>query len=129
MVAYDRRIETRVSRHMFNAYLARGTTVSPDNSTRTQARILARTHTRTYAHTDAYVHDASDGYIQHIEQLLIHFQQLGCSMSIKLHYLRSHLDCFPDNLGDLSEEQGECIHQDIYTMEDISRILERKYDG
>ena len=27
-------------------------------------------------------------------------------MSIKVHYLFSHLDCFPANLGDLSEERG-----------------------
>ena len=39
-------------------------------------------------------------------------------MSIKMHYLHSHLDCFPHNLGDLSEEQGERFHQDIKTMEE-----------
>ena len=39
-------------------------------------------------------------------------------MSIKLHYLDSHLDTFPDNLGDVSEEQGEKFHQDIKIMED-----------
>ena len=38
-------------------------------------------------------------------------------MSIKLHFLDSHLDFFPDNLGDYSEEQGERFHQDIKTME------------
>ena len=33
------------------------------------------------------------------------------------HYLHSHLHRFPENLGDLSEEQGEIFHQDIKTME------------
>ncbi|KAI6659700.1 hypothetical protein LOD99_14625 [Oopsacas minuta] len=42
---------------------------------------------------------------------------LGCNMSIKTHYLRDHLDRFPDNLGDMSEEQGERFHQDIKVME------------
>ena len=28
-------------------------------------------------------------------------------MSIKVHYLHSHLDNFPDNCGDYSDEQGE----------------------
>ncbi|GBP13813.1 hypothetical protein EVAR_8028_1 [Eumeta japonica] len=60
----------------------------------------------------------SDGYILHVEQLLIHFQQLRCDMTIKLHYLHSHLDYFPENLGDLSEEQEERFHQDICTMEE-----------
>lgn len=59
-----------------------------------------------------------DGYIKHVEQLLKHYQRLGCNMSIKLHYLHSHLDRFPENLGDLSEEQGERFHQDIRTMEE-----------
>lgn len=60
----------------------------------------------------------SADYPQHIEQLMLHFQQLGCNMSIKLHFLFSHLDRFPENLGDLSEEQGERFHQDIRTMEE-----------
>ncbi|EFN78917.1 hypothetical protein EAI_12044, partial [Harpegnathos saltator] len=38
-------------------------------------------------------------------------------MSLKLHYLHSHLDFFPDNLGDVSEEQDERFHQDIKEME------------
>jgi hypothetical protein len=34
-------------------------------------------------------------------------------MSVKLHYLHSHLEIFGPNLGDVSEEHGECFHQDI----------------
>ncbi|GBP16571.1 hypothetical protein EVAR_19368_1 [Eumeta japonica] len=47
--------------------------------------------------------------------MLSHFQQLGCYMSIKIHLLRIHLDRFPENLDDLSEEQEEGFHQDIQT--------------
>lgn len=53
-----------------------------------------------------------------VESLIKHFQKLGVRMSIKLHFLRSHLDYFPDNCGDYSEEQGERFHQDIKCMED-----------
>jgi len=42
---------------------------------------------------------------------------MGANMSIKLHFLYSHLDRFPENLGDLSDEQGERFHQDISEME------------
>lgn len=59
-----------------------------------------------------------DDYVAHVEEMLTHFQNLGCNMSIKVHYLHSHLDRFPENLGDLSEEQGERFHQDIRTMEE-----------
>jgi len=43
---------------------------------------------------------------------------LGNNMSIKLHYLKSHSDKFPDNLGDVSAEQGERFHQDFKIKED-----------
>jgi len=42
---------------------------------------------------------------------------MDANMSIKLHFLYSHLERFPENLGDLSDEQGERFHQDIREME------------
>lgn len=60
----------------------------------------------------------ADNYVELVNNMLENFQRLGCNMSIKMHYLHSHLDHFPHNLGDLSEEQGERFHQDIKTMED-----------
>jgi hypothetical protein len=38
-------------------------------------------------------------------------------MSLKVHFLNAHLDYFPENLGAVSEEQGERFHQDIKEME------------
>ena len=52
-----------------------------------------------------------------VKDLLTSFQQLGCNMSVKVHFLHSHLDYFPENLGEMSEEQGERFHQDLKTME------------
>ena len=49
--------------------------------------------------------------------MLIAFKNLGCNMSIKMHYLFSHMDRFPENLGSMSDEQGERFHQDIKEME------------
>ena len=48
----------------------------------------------------------SDEYQLLISDLLKHFEKLGCRMSVKLHYLHSHLHWFRENLGDFSEEQG-----------------------
>jgi hypothetical protein len=59
----------------------------------------------------------ADNYTQLVEDMLFRFNRLGCNMSVKVHYLHSHLDRFPENLGDLSEEQGKRFHQDIKTME------------
>lgn len=49
----------------------------------------------------------ADNYATLVKDMLTNFQKLGCNMSIKVHYLHSCLDRFPDNLNDLSEEQGE----------------------
>ena len=52
-----------------------------------------------------------------VNNMLKSFQELGCNMSTKVHYLHSHLDWFPGNLGDVSEEQVERFHQDIKETE------------
>jgi hypothetical protein len=42
---------------------------------------------------------------------------MGCNMSFKVHFLDSHLESFPENLGAVSDEHKEWLHQDISTME------------
>jgi hypothetical protein len=59
----------------------------------------------------------SDDYRNVVQSMVTNFQELGCRMSIKLHFLDSHMDYFPENLGAYSEEQGERFHQDICRME------------
>lgn len=61
-------------------------------------------------------------YSEIVNQMLMNFEKLGVNMSIKIHFLHSHLDRFPDNLGDYSEEQGERFHQDI-------KVMEQRYQG
>ena len=56
-------------------------------------------------------------YEQLVETLLTNLHQQGANMSIKLHFLHSHLARFPENLSDVSDEQGERFHQDISNME------------
>jgi len=38
-------------------------------------------------------------------------------MSLKIYILESHLDFFPENLGEVSDEHSERFHQDIMAME------------
>ena len=52
-----------------------------------------------------------------VKQMLTNFQALVARMSIKFHYLFSHLGRFPENLGEVSEEQGKRFHQAIKNME------------
>ena len=37
------------------------------------------------------------------------FQKLGCNMSVKVHFLNSHIDQFPENLGAVSVEQMSAL--------------------
>ena len=59
----------------------------------------------------------ADCYQDIVKHMLTNFQALVARMSIKIHYLFSYLGRFPENLGEVSEEQGERFHQAIKNME------------
>jgi hypothetical protein len=54
--------------------------------------------------------------------MLAKLKVLGSFICIKIHFLNTHLDIFPENLGVGREEQGERFHKDIKEME-------RRYQG
>ena len=56
-------------------------------------------------------------YRKMVDDLMENFRQIDARMSVKTHFLRSHLDYFLENWGDVREEQGERFHQDISDME------------
>ncbi|UYV78687.1 hypothetical protein LAZ67_16002391, partial [Cordylochernes scorpioides] len=58
-----------------------------------------------------------ENYRDIVNDLLLSYKALGCNMSLKIHFLHSHLDFFPDNLGAVSDEHGERVHQYISSME------------
>lgn len=64
----------------------------------------------------------ADNYSVLVNELLLAYRALGCNMSLKIHFLDSHLDFFPENMGAVSDEHGERFHQDISKME-------RRYQG
>ena len=49
--------------------------------------------------------------------MLLAYRDLECKMSIKLHFLYSHLNKFSSNPGAVSNEQSERFYQDLMTME------------
>ena len=59
----------------------------------------------------------SANYIEVVNEFLEAYGEMGCNMSIKIHFLHSHLGFFPENLGQLSDEQGERFHQEISAIE------------
>lgn len=60
----------------------------------------------------------SPNYKQLVGTMLENFRKIGANLPLKMHFLKSHIDYFPDNLGDFSDEHGERFHQDISDMED-----------
>jgi hypothetical protein len=52
-------------------------------------------------------------YEQVVNNMLEKYKVLGCKISLKLQFLFSLLEQFPENLGAVSEEQGEQFDQDI----------------
>lgn len=59
----------------------------------------------------------SADYVDVVKEFLNSYGEMGCRMSIKIHFLHSHLSFFPDNLGKLSDEQGERFHQEMLSIE------------
>jgi hypothetical protein len=52
-----------------------------------------------------------------VQDLVDSYEQLGCNMSLKMHFLYLHLDFFPLNCGSVSDEHGERFHKNISVME------------
>ena len=59
----------------------------------------------------------ADNYHVLVIRMLLAYCDLGYKMSIKLHFLHSHLDEFPSNPKAVSDEQGKRFYQDLMTME------------
>ena len=53
-----------------------------------------------------------ENYEDLVVNMLVAFLNLDCNISIKMHYPYSHMDYLPKNLDSLSDEQGECFHQE-----------------
>jgi hypothetical protein len=59
----------------------------------------------------------AENYHKIVSDLLTAYKPMGYNMSLKVHFLGSHLDFFPENLSAVGDEHGERFHQDIYNME------------
>jgi hypothetical protein len=60
----------------------------------------------------------SPNYVEDVGRLMNAMRDMDLRMSPKVHYLNAHLDRFPENVGRMSEEQGERFHQEIKQMEE-----------
>jgi len=49
----------------------------------------------------------ADNYCDMVADLEQSYKAMGCNMSFKVHFLESHLEFFPENLGAVSDEHRE----------------------
>jgi len=55
----------------------------------------------------------AENYKEQVADMVMQYQKRVCNMSLKIHFLHSHLDFFPDSCGLVSDEHGEHFNQDI----------------
>lgn len=113
------------------AKLKEGIFVGPQIRTLKSDRLFHNTMTQDESEAWSSFVEVIDGFLGNnktpnykeiVASMVENYKKLGCNMSVKLHFLDSHVDSFPENLGAVSEEQGERFHQDIKEME-------RRYQG
>ena len=51
-----------------------------------------------------------DNYQQFVKELLQKLHDLGCNMSLKIHFLHFHIDFLIKNCGTVSDKHGERFH-------------------
>jgi len=58
-----------------------------------------------------------ENYHDMVADLVQSYIAVGCNMSLKVHFLDSHLDFFPVNVRAVGNEHGELSHQDMSNKE------------
>ena len=64
----------------------------------------------------------ADNCVHLINDMLQKFNGLNVHMNIKIYFLCFQLDRYPENLGAVSNEQGERFHQNI-------KVIKQRYEG
>ena len=54
-----------------------------------------------------------ENYREIVQELISLYHAMVCSLSLKLPFLHSHLDFFPENMGAVSDEHCKRFHQVI----------------
>jgi len=62
-----------------------------------------------------------------MQEIISTYSAVVCNMSLKLHFLHQHVDFFPENMGTISNENGDRFYQD--TSQSEKRKVESIYVG
>ena len=65
-----------------------------------------------------------------MQDLLTSYKAMEGNISLKIHFLESQLDFFPENLGEVSDEHGERFHPRHFVYGKAApRQVDLKYVG
>jgi len=67
--------------------------------------------------TNFFVNHKAENHRNTVAEVVQSDKAMGCNMSLKVHFLDSHLRFFPENLGAVNDKHGQQFHQEISTME------------
>jgi hypothetical protein len=56
-----------------------------------------------------------------VQDLLSLYKAMGYNISLKIHFLRSHLDFFPENLGEVSDDHDEDFTNILWLWKSITK--------
>ena len=62
-------------------------------------------------------------YSQILGDLLRNYRKMGVRVSLQIYFPQSHLDFFPDHLGDTSNGQGKRLHHDLQKIEKNIKVF------
>ena len=62
-----------------------------------------------------------------VQDLLTLYKALGCNMSLKIHFLESHLYFFPENLGEVSCKHGERLKMFFWVFPRRQFVVGRRF--
>jgi hypothetical protein len=71
----------------------------------------------------------AENYHEIVSDLLTAYKPMGCNMSLKVHFLDSHLDLFPENLGTVSDKHREISLGHLQHGKAIPGQVEPQYAG
>ena len=55
----------------------------------------------------------STDYQEIVSKMLLAYKEMGARISLKMHFLHSHLESFPENNEDVNDKHGDILKKDI----------------
>lgn len=76
--------------------------------------------------TNIFGNYKSENYRENVSEILKSYKDMECNTSLKGYFLDCHLDIFPENFGNVSEENEKHFHQNFESLKTLPTKRESK---